>query len=203
MLKIGLTGGIGCGKSTVCKLFQNLGIAVLDADIIGKQLVMPGTPGLSSLVQRFGMGILDADGNLDRVFLRGLVFADPQKREQLEQIMHPLIYAEIANQIEVLQGTYCIIAIPLLLETQKTGIIDRVAVVDCSVETQISRVISRDDMDSRQVSSIIACQIPRAQRLVLADDVIDNSGSVTQLAEQIKRLHNSYNLLATVRNSSA
>lgn len=203
MLKIGLTGGIGCGKSTVCRMFQELGVDIIDADIIGRQLAEPGQPALAMLADAFGKKILNADGSLNRAGLRELVFSDPNKKQQLESIMHPLIYKRIAAEIEKSQGLYCIVAIPLLLETQKTQIVDRILLVDCSVETQIARVTSRDSLSREQVLKIISSQIPRQQRLIQADDVIDNSATTAQLAEQIKRLHNSYILLATVRTSSA
>jgi len=203
MLKIGLTGGIGSGKSTVCRLFQALGVAIVDADIIARQLVEPGSQALTLLIDAFGLSILDTDGTLDRAKLRDLIFSDPEKKQRLENIMHPLIYARMASEVQSLRDRYCILAIPLLLETQKTQIVDRVLVVDCSLEAQLERVVNRDKLSHEQVLAIIASQIPRQQRLALADDVIDNSTSSTQLAEQVKRLHNSYNLLATVRTSSA
>jgi dephospho-CoA kinase len=203
MLKIGLTGGIGSGKSTVCRLFQALGVAIVDADVIARQLVEPGSQALTLLIDAFGLSILNTDGTLDRAKLRDLIFSDPEKKQRLENIMHPLIYARMASEVQSLRDRYCILAIPLLLETQKTQIVDRVLVVDCSLEAQLERVANRDKLSREQVLAIIASQIPRQQRLALADDVIDNSTSSTQLAEQVKRLHNSYNLLATVRTSSA
>jgi dephospho-CoA kinase len=203
MLKIGLTGGIGSGKSTVCRLFMDLGVAIVDADVIARQLVEPGQPALSRLVDHFGQQILGTDGSLDRAKLRDLVFSDADKKQRLEDILHPLIYAQIAEEIGRLRGDYCIAAVPLLLETGKTHVVDRVLVVDCSVETQLERVLNRDKLSREQISAIIASQIPRQQRLTLADDVIDNSTAPAQLAEQVKRLHNSYNLLATARVSSA
>lgn len=203
MLKIGLTGGIGSGKSTVCHLFQELGVSIIDADIVARQLVEPGLPALIQLVEHFGRQILNADGSLNRAKLRDLVFVDPDKKRQLEGILHPLVYSRIAAEIAQLQGNYCIVAVPLLLETGQAHSVDRVLVVDCSVEAQLARVISRDKLGKDQVLAIIASQIPREQRLTLADDVIDNSATPLQLAEQVKRLHNSYNLLATARISSA
>lgn len=203
MLKIGLTGGIGSGKSTVCHLFQELGVSIIDADIVARQLVEPGLPALIQLVEHFGRQILNADGSLNRATLRDLVFTDPDKKRQLEGILHPLVYSRIAAEIAQLQGNYCIVAVPLLLETGQAHSVDRVLVVDCSVEAQLARVISRDKLGKDQVLAIIASQIPREQRLTLADDVIDNSATPLQLAEQVKRLHNSYNLLATARISSA
>lgn len=197
MLKIGLTGGIGSGKSTVCRLFSELGAPIIDADIIARQLVEPNSPALKKLVRQFGKKILNPDDSLNRAFLRDLVFSDKTKKAQLDQLMHPLIYDEIEKQVKGLDSAYCIIAIPLLLETQQMQRVDRIAVVDCNADTQLLRVVSRDHLKPEQVLSIIASQMPRQQRLSFANDVIDNSGSSAQLAEQVKRLHNSYNLLAT------
>ncbi|MDD4914363.1 MAG: dephospho-CoA kinase [Methylococcales bacterium] len=203
MLKVGLTGGIGCGKSTVCKQFQALDVKIIDADLIARQLVEPGQPVLTQLAECFGKQILQADGSLNRALLREMVFQDAEKKQRLENIMHPLIYDRIAIEAENLPGKYCIIAVPLLLETGHKHIVDRVLLVDCSIETQLERVMRRDKLDREQILSIIACQMPRQERLKWADDIIDNSTSTVRLAEQIKRLHNSYILLATARTSSA
>lgn len=197
MLKIGLTGGIGSGKSTVCRLFSELGVPIIDADIIARQLVEPNSPALEKLVAQFGKQILNPDSSLNRAYLRDLVFSDKNKKAQLDQIMHPLIYDEIEQQINGLNSPYCIIAIPLLLETQQMQRVDRIVVVDCNADTQLLRVVSRDQVKPEQVLSIIASQMSRQQRLSFADDVIDNTCSPAHLAEQVKRLHNSYNLLAT------
>ena len=203
MLKIGLTGGIGCGKSTVCGLFENLGIDIIDADQIAKALVAPGLPAFTQIIAQFGKEFLKADGGLDRDKLRNLIFTDKEKKQQLEHILHPLVYQQIGIDIQRSTSAYCIIAVPLLLETQKSRLVDRILVVDCSFDVQLQRVENRDKLNREQILSIIANQMPREQRLQLANDIIDNSASTTQLAEQIKRLHNSYLLLATARTSSA
>jgi len=197
MLKIGLTGGIGSGKSTVCRLFAELGAPIIDADIIARQLVEPNSSTLKKLVRQFGKQILNPDQSLNRAYLRDLVFSDKSKKAELDQLMHPLIYDEIEKQVKALNSSYCIIAIPLLLETQQMQRVDRIVVVDCNADTQLLRVVSRDHLKPEQVLNIIASQMPRQQRLSLADDVIDNGCSPAHLAEQVKRLHNSYNLLAT------
>lgn len=197
MLKIGLTGGIGSGKSTVCRLFAELGAPIIDADIIARQLVEPNSSTLKKLVRQFGKQILNPDQSLNRAYLRDLVFSDKSKKAELDQLMHPLIYDEIEKQVKALNSSYCIIAIPLLLETQQMQRVDRIVVVDCNADTQLLRVVSRDHLKPEQVLNIIASQMPRQQRLSFADDVIDNSCSPAHLAEQVKRLHNSYNLLAT------
>lgn len=203
MLKIGLTGGIASGKSTICKLFTDLGVSVIDADIIARQLVAPGQPTLLLLANTFGDSILNADGSLNRTRLRERIFADPTERRQLDAIMHPLVYAEIAACVARLSSSYCIIVIPLLLETEKSHIVDRILVVDCSEATQLERLMSRDEIGQTEALAMIGSQFTRAQRLAKADDVIDNSGKAGDLAEQVKSLHNSYLSLATVRTSSA
>jgi dephospho-CoA kinase len=203
MIKVGLTGGIGSGKSTVCRLFQELGVKIIDADIIARELVTPGQPALELLTEAFGKEILNENGELNRDTLRKLIFSDIIKKHLLEAIMHPLIFERITYEINSSQDHYCIVAIPLLLETNQAGMVDRVAIVDCSVETQVERVISRDRLSRDEILAIISSQISRESRLQLADDVIDNSTTTAQLAEQIKRLHNSYILLANARTSSA
>lgn len=203
MLKIGLTGGIGSGKSTVCRLFSEWDVPIIDADVIARQLVEPEQPALMRLAEVFGKEILSDDGRLDRAKLRAKVFSDACARQQLDAIMHPLVYQEIESVVTCLQGTYCVIAIPLLLETNKQHVVDRVLVVDCSVEAQMQRILERDKIKREQAQAIIAAQVDRQQRLAAADDIIDNSTTLAYLAEQVKKLHNSYLLLATTRTISA
>ena len=170
---------------------------------IAHALVAPGQPALKQLTACFGDQILNQDNSLNRSALRNLVFSDPEQRLKLNAIMHPLVYAEIERQITLLQSPYCIIAVPLLLETGQADRVDRILVVDCDTPTQIQRVIARDQLKIEQIQAIIDSQMPRSQRLALADDIIDNSSTSDQLAEAVKRLHNSYHFLATVRTSSA
>ncbi len=203
MLKIGLTGGIGSGKSTVCRLFAEFGVPIVDADLIARQLVEPGQPALSIIAEAFGHEMLDQDGGLNRAKLRDVVFADADKKRELDGIMHPLVYAQIAEDVRALSADYCVIAVPLLLESKNPYAVDRVLLVDCPVEAQIARVIARDKLTRQQVQAIIDSQMSRHERLGKADDVIDNIAGTEQLAEQVKRLHNSYILLATVRTQSA
>lgn len=197
MLRVGLTGGIGSGKSTVCDLFAELGVPIVDADVIARQLVAPGQPALTKLAEVFGSSIIEQDGSLNRAILRQLAFTNELNKQKLDAIMHPLIYDEIETQIADLKTAYCIMAIPLLLETQKKHTVDRVLVVDCPPFMQLKRVIARDKISAEQAEAIIALQAAREARLAAADDVIDNSTSQTALAEQVKSLHNSYLLLAT------
>lgn len=197
MLKIGLTGGIGSGKTTVAQLFRSFDIPVIDADVIAHQLSQPGQAGLESIAQCFGSEIINADGSLNRDKLRALVFSEADKKQRLEAILHPLIYTEIDAQIAQLKTKYCIICIPLLIETQKTALVDRILVIDCSEQQQIERVKNRSQLSEAQIHAIIATQASRSQRLASADDIIDNTKSSTHLAEQVKKLHNSYLLLSS------
>ena len=192
MLKIGVTGGIGSGKSTVSQLFKELGVPVIDADIIAHQIVQPGQPSLIQLAKTFGSQFINPDGTLNRIKLRELVFSDPAQKKRLEKLLHPLIYARIAEEIEQLVSPYCIVSIPLLLETNMTASVDRVLVIDCCVETQIERVKNRDCLPIEEIRKIVASQVSRNERLARADDVIDNSNQAAQLAEQVKKLHNLY-----------
>lgn len=197
MLKIGLTGGIGCGKSTIAELFhQKYQIPVIDADIISRQLVEPGQPALSVLEQIFGKCIINPDNSLNRDTLRSIVFSDVQKKKQLEDILHPLVYREMQSEFEKQTSSYSILCIPLLLETRMKIFVDRTLVVDCSVETQIERVSQRDQLSRENILSIISSQVSREYRLSHANDIIDNSNSTSELAQQVKKLHNQYLLLS-------
>ncbi len=192
MLKIGLTGGIGSGKSSVARLFAGLGSPVLDADVIAHQLVAKGQPALVQIQQAFGSSIIRPDGSLDRSHLRELVFSDPGQKQKLEAILHPLIYKTLQAALEQLSAPYCIICIPLLFETNMTHFVDRILVVDCPVETQIERVKNRDHLSTARIESIIASQASCTLRKSKADDLIDNSKTESGLAEQVKKLHNLY-----------
>lgn len=203
MLSIGLTGGIGSGKSTVCNLFAELNVPIIDADQIARQLVDPGQPALSKLVDTFGKTILQNDGTLNRSKLRNLVFSDKFCRQKLDAIMHPLIFEEIEVQRAGLDSVYCIIAIPLLVETNNRYKVDRILVIDCPSSFQIQRIMIRDKISNAQAKAIIATQASRKQRLAIAHDIITNQSLPTDLAEQVKRLHNSYLFLATTRTTSA
>ena len=192
MLKIGLTGGIGSGKSTVSTLFEQLNTPVIDADIIAHQLVAVGQPALAKIQQTFGSNILQLEGSLDRKKLRELVFSNPLEKQKLEAIIHPLVYQTIQTEIKRLTAPYCIISIPLLFESNMTSLVDRILVVDCPEEQQIERLLKRDDMTTKRIQSIINSQISRDFRNSKANDLIDNSGSNDRLAEQVKTLHNCY-----------
>lgn len=196
MLRIGLTGGIGCGKSTVCEVFREYGIPVIDSDIIARELVEPETPALQQIVNLFGEQVLQQDGSLNRAKMRELVFNNRQQREQLESLLHPLIHQEMLRQLAAIKTPYVIIAIPLLLEKGWQRQLDRVVVVDCSEEQQRDRAAQRDGSSMQTINQIIASQISRDNRLRAADDIIDNSRSLESLRSQIQRLHHHYLTLA-------
>lgn len=192
MLKVGMTGGIGCGKSTVSNLFKELDVPVIDADDIAHQLVEPGQPALVEVCKAFGEPSINPDGSLNRNYLREIIYTDPLKKKKLEEILHPLVFTAIQATIEQLNKPYCIISIPLLFETHRADFVDRILVIDCPTESQIERVKLRDNLTNERIQSIIDSQASRNFRLTHADDVIDNSGSNSELAEQVKKLHNLY-----------
>jgi len=204
MLKIGLTGGIGCGKSTVARIFSELDVPVIDADEVARRLVTVGQPALFEIRRFFGAGIMNQDGALDRAALREIIFSDADKRQELEAILHPLIYqtiqADIEQLVEQASTAYCVICLPLLFETGKAaGFIDRILVIDCPVEEQMARVSKRDYLTTGRIQSIIDSQVSRAFRLSHADDVIDNSKTDDGLAERVKKLHNLYLSISDAR----
>jgi len=200
MLKIGLTGGIGCGKTTVAKAFELLKIPVIDADEIAHQLVAIGQPALAQIQQEFGAAIFSPDDSLNRKKLKELIFSDPKQKQKLESILHPLVYQSIQTELKQLDSPYCIICIPLLFETNMTRFVDRVLVVDCPVETQIERVRKRDNMTMERIQSIIDSQVSRTFRKAQANDLIDNSEIDDRLAEDVKKLHNLYLSLSACRD---
>jgi dephospho-CoA kinase len=193
VLKVGLTGGIGCGKTTVSKLFTELNIPVIDADDIAHQLVAPGQPALLDIRQLFGNAVFNPDSSLNRQQLGELVFSNPKQKQTLESILHPLAFTTMQEKIEQLNNPYCIISIPLLFETKRNRFVDRILVVDCPIETQIERVKRRNNFTDARIRSMIASQVSREYRLKHADDVIDNSDTTdSKLAEHVKKLHNLY-----------
>jgi dephospho-CoA kinase len=196
-LRIGLTGGIASGKSTVTQRFAELGIPVIDADIASRNVVEPGKPGLAQVVRRFGAEVLDATGRLDRQALRNRIFNDSNSRQALDAILHPLIRAEMEREAAEVQGAYLVMAIPLLVEggTARQRV-DRVLVVDADETLQIQRLQARDGSSAEQARAILASQATRAARLAAADDVLLNSGSVAELRQAVDRLHEQYLQLA-------
>ena len=196
-LRIGLTGGIASGKSTVEKRFLELGVPVINADDSSRAVVAAGQPGLDAVAARFGTGILTARGELDRAALRSLIFQDPRKRRELEAILHPLIRAHMEQEAGKAVGPYLVLSIPLLVEGGGgRDRLDRVLVVDADEEEQVRRLMSRDAVSQDQARAVLAAQAARAARLKCADDVITNSATVSELRQAVDRLHQRYLELA-------
>ncbi len=186
---VGITGGIGSGKTAVTDQLQQLGILVVDADLAARVIMEPGRPALAAVAERFGNDILLPDGQLDRAALRRLVFADPEQRRWLEQLTHPLIGEEILHQLAAADSPYVVLSSPLLLETGQKDLCQWIVVVDVPEAVQLERTMRRDDNDEAQVRRIMAAQLPRAERLARADAVIDNGGSLEDLRAQVEALH--------------
>jgi dephospho-CoA kinase len=195
-LLIALTGGIASGKSAVAEEFAKLGVPVLDTDEIAREVVAPGSPTLGQLVAEFGPEILDANSRLDRAHMRERVFADPEQRRKLEAITHPAIRAELARRSAEAGGDYQIHVIPLLVETGRADAYDRVLVVDCPEEAQLQRLQARDGSSREQAEEILAAQVSREERLEVAHDVIENTGTLEDLQRFVQTLHRNYALLA-------
>jgi dephospho-CoA kinase len=191
-LIVGLTGGIGSGKSTVADIFLQLGVPVIDADVIAHTLVEPGQPALEEIIKAFGPDSVDARGVLDRDKLRKRVFSDPEQRHRLEAILHPKIRREIIALTTNIQTPYCIVVIPLLLETEQRDLVDRVLVVDTGVDNQIARVSMRNGLPRHEIIAIITAQASRDRRLAAADEVIDNNGSLDELDIKVRAQHEKY-----------
>ena len=198
MLRIGLTGGIGSGKSTVAQLFARRGVPVIDTDQIARELVRAGQPALAEIVRTFGHDVVDPEGNLDRARLRAIVFDDAAARHKLEAILHPRIRATVQTQTRALHAAYCVIVVPLLVETHFDELVDRVLVVDADKRQQIERTMARDGLTAQAVESVMAAQVGRSQRLARADDVIANKGNMQQLEHEVERLDTYYRVLAGV-----
>jgi dephospho-CoA kinase len=191
-LRIGLTGGIASGKSTVAERFLELGIPVINADEVARAVVAPGQRGLAAVADAFGAAVLDESGGLDRRALRNLIFADPTRRKELEQILHPLIQAEMELRAAAVIGPYLVMEIPLLIEGGKLDRVDRILVVDVDEAIQLERVMARDASSPEQARAILDAQASRAQRLSVADDVLVNAASVADLRRAVEELHARY-----------
>lgn len=187
-----LTGGIASGKTTVSDCFSKLGVPVVDTDLIARELTEAGQPALESICEKLGRDFLMPDGSLDRAKLRTAIFEDRAVRSQLEAILHPAIAARAEEQIGQLHSTYCIVVIPLFAETSDYDWVDRVLVVDVPEETQVSRVMSRDRVSREQAAAVLRAQASRRQRLMIADDVIDNGRGLDFLQHQVEDLHRKY-----------
>jgi len=192
MLKVGLTGGIGSGKSTVAEIFARYGVPVLDADVIAHQLTTTGQSAVKKIACCLGDDVLQADGSLNRGKVRELVFSNPAKKQQLEAILHPLIYAQLQIQSAQVNYPYCILSIPLLIETHKTDFVDRILVVDCPEFMQLARVQQRSQLTHAQITAMMTSQVSRTRRLEIAHDILDNSKQTASLLEPIDKLHTFY-----------
>ena len=192
MFVVGLTGGIGSGKSTVADEFASLGIDLVDADIAARAVVEPGSAALIAIADHFGRELIQSDGSLDRKALREIVFHNEAEKAWLEQLLHPLIGQWLKQQIQASQSPYCILVSPLLLETAQVELVDRVLVVDVLESTQVQRTLARDGGNEDTVRAIIAAQIGRQERLERADDVFDNEAALDTLSSRVQLLHNNY-----------
>jgi dephospho-CoA kinase len=195
-LRIGLTGGIASGKTTVANRFRTLGVSVIDADAVARSVVLPGQPALAEIVRRFGPGIVTNDGVLDRRKLRDSVFVDREARADLEAVLHPRIRAEMEQLAAQAVGPYLVLEIPLLIEGGATDRVDRILVVDVEEPVQIARAMARDGGSVEQARAILASQASRAERLARADDLLVNTGDLAKLYAAVDELHAQYLVLA-------
>ena len=193
MYVVAITGGIGSGKTTVANQFSALGIEVVDADLIAREVVGPGTPALTAIASHFGPGILDEQGRLDRRALRERIFSDPAAKSWLNALLHPIIRSEMLRQCAAANSPYCLLVVPLLVENRLTELADRVLVIDVDEATQIERTCRRDGVNREQAQAILASQASRSERLAMADDVLDNqSGTTETIRARILALHETY-----------
>ena len=194
--KVGLTGGIASGKTTVANTFAGLGVPVIDTDVIAREVVQPGEPALAEIQAEFGDDVIESSGEIDRAALRKIVFADAERRRALEAILHPRIGAETRRQTEAATGPYKMIVVPLLVSSPLRHFVERVLVVDCDESIQEQRLLERDSETREQARRIIAAQASRAERLAIADDVIVNDSDLETLERAVERLHQQYLAMA-------
>lgn len=193
MYVVAITGGIGSGKTTVANQFAELGIEVVDADVIAREVVEPGTPALAAIADHFGSEVIAPDGQLNRRRLRERVFTDPQAKGWLNALLHPLIRTEMQRQCAAARSPYCLLVVPLLVENRLTALANRVLVIDVDEATQIERTCRRDGVSREQAQAILAAQASRAERLAAADDVLDNqNGTPEAIKSRILALHETY-----------
>jgi dephospho-CoA kinase len=189
---VGVSGGIGSGKTTVTDLFHKKGIEVIDADIIARQVVQPGMPALVSIVEKFGEALLDEHGQLKRAALRRLIFTDNKAKDWVNSLLHPAIREQMLIQTQNAKSDYCLLSVPLLVENQLQKTVNRVLIVDVTEQNQLDRTLLRDQSQAQQIRAIMGSQASREQRLAVADDVIDNNGAPESLLVQVDHLHRSY-----------
>ena len=189
MIVVGLTGGIGSGKSVVSEIFEGLGVKVVDADVASRQPVMKGQPALKKIAQKFGANILTSDGELDRRKLREIIFNENSAKDWLENLLHPLIHRILIDDLSSASSSYAILVSPLLFETNQKDLCSKIIVVDADMDSQIDRTSKRDNVEASQVKSIIDSQLDRKSRNELADIIILNDGSFQELEEKVKKFH--------------
>ncbi len=202
MYVVAITGGIGSGKTTIANQFAELGIDVVDADVIAREVVEPGAPALAAIAAHFGPDVIAADGQLDRRGLRERVFSDPDAKVWLNALLHPLIRQEMLRRCAAARSPYCLLVVPLLVENKLTGLANRVLVIDVDEATQIERTCRRDGVSREQAQAILAAQASRAERLAAADDVLDNkNGAPETIKPRILALHETYMAFASQQAS--
>jgi len=193
---VGISGGIGSGKTTVTDFFAKHGIDVIDADVIAREVVAPETQALESIVAKFGQSVLDESGYLDRAKLRTIVFNDVEVKNWLNQLLHPVIRQQMLLQTQQAKSSYCLLSVPLLVENKIHELVDRVVIVDVDEQTQLQRTLLRDKSNEQQIRAIMSAQATRQQRLAVAEDVIDNNGNREDLIGRVSQLHQDYLKLA-------
>ncbi|WP_415887123.1 dephospho-CoA kinase [Neptuniibacter sp. QD37_6] len=196
MYIVGITGGIGSGKNAVTDHLQKLGITVVDADVVAREVVAKGEPALDKIAEHFGSHIITDNGELNRTALRKIIFSDKSAKTWLEQVLHPIIRESIKQQLHNATSSYAVLSSPLLLETDQHELVDTVIVVDASVELQLARTVKRDSSSEDQIKAIMAAQLPRQDRLNKAEIVIDNNSDLDSLKKQIVKLHTELSRLA-------
>lgn len=199
---VGLTGGIGSGKSLVASRFVNHKITIVNADILARDVVVKGSPALTEISRHFGQDILDAENNLNRRKLRDIIFNSPAEKHWLEALLHPLINAEIRRQLKASTSNYTILESPILLETEQYKLVDRILVVDASEHSQIERASQRDNSTPQQIKQIMATQLNRQERCARAHDIIQNHGSIDDLYQQVDKLHQLYLEITQTQHTS-
>ena len=192
MFRVGLTGGIASGKTTVAALFTELGAGVVDTDQVAREVVAEGEPGLEAIVDAFGTGVLVDSGDLDRSALRAIIFGDADERRKLEGILHPLIRARTLTQLDAVETPYAVVVVPLLVETDFAEFVDRVLVVDCPRELQLERLVQRDQISTADAEAILATQVDRETRSAHADDILDGGQSLDKIRQHVRILHTDY-----------